>query len=183
MANPQKNAENDHVTAQPCLEPVQGVDQSDFLVRKHQDFRVVRCIRFFEPTGPDRQVAQLHDDSTYDCKYAEDRKADAAAFGIDLATGLARLAVKTPTKGATEQNFIADVLIIVVSVVITVDSSMHLSSVMGVIVLREASLLSDASDKLLLVSFRLAVHHLSVVIDLCQGQIAEKEREEGHPRL
>ena len=141
------------------------------------------CVGFLEPIRPDRQVAQLHDDSTYDCKYAEDRKADAAAFGIDLATGLARLAVKTPTKGATEQNFIADILIIVVSFVIAIDSPMHLSSVRSIIILRETSLLCDASDKLLLVSFRLAVHHLSVVIDLCQGQIAEKEREEGHPRL
>ena len=60
---------------------------------------------------------------------------------------------------------------------------MHLSSVRSIIVLRETSLLCDASDKLLLVRFRLAVHHLSVVVDLCQGQIAKKEREEGHPRL
>ena len=62
-------------------------------------------------------------------------------------------------------------------------SPMHLSSVRSIIILRETSLLCDASDKLSPVRFRLAVHHLSVVIDLCQGQIAEKEREESHPGL
>ena len=128
-------------------------------------------------------MAELHNNSTENCKYAKDSQPNAAALWIALATGLTWFAVKTPTKGAAEQNFIADILIVVVSVVIAIDSPMNLSSVRSIIVLREASLLSDASDKLLPVRFRLAVHHLSVVVDLCQGQIAEKEREESHPGL
>ena len=132
-------------------------------------------------------MTQLHHSATEHRKQTKDRKRDPASLPPCFTTLLSAFAVEAFPEGAAEQNFIANVRVVISAAIVTITTPNTVNVLQGIdLVINlqpQASTFGHSPCQFSSVGSRPAQHQLRVIVNLCEGQIPEQNCEESHPRL